>query len=255
MKITVIIHTYNAERQLQRAIDSVKGFDEILVCDMESTDSTREIAEANGCRVEIFPKENHTVAEPARDFAIKQASSEWVLVVDADEVVTPELRQYLYKLIAQDNCPDGLWIPRQNFFMDRPLHCHYPDLILRFFRRDKAYWPPVIHSMPTIDGSVDSINPKRKQLAFIHLDDSTISSYIAKTNIYTDNEVERRKDKKHYGLCALIYRPFFRFFKTFFIKGGFRDGRVGYIRAVFDGYYQFIIVSKLIERRIKRGEK
>lgn len=248
MGITVIIHTYNAERQLQRSLDSVQGFDEILLCDMESTDSTRDIAAANGCRVLIFPRGDHTVVEPARDYAIKEAREEWVLEVDADEVVTPQLREYLYGLIGGDNPPDGLWIPRQNYFMGRPLRSLYPDMILRFFRRDAAYWPPVIHSMPIVQGRVERLSPRRRELAFLHLDDSTIASYVTKTNVYTDNEMRRRRSKR-YGVGALLGRPLIRFVKTYFIKGGVFDGKRGLIRAMFDAYYQFVFVAKIIEDR------
>ena len=85
-KISVVINTYNAEQHLQRVLDAVKDFDEVLVCDMESTDSTLEIAQKNGCRIVTFPKADHKSAEPARTFAIQSASSPWVLVVDADEM-------------------------------------------------------------------------------------------------------------------------------------------------------------------------
>ncbi|MFI3306483.1 MAG: glycosyltransferase family 2 protein [Rikenellaceae bacterium] len=252
MGITVIIHTYNAETQLQRAIDSVLDFDEVLVCDMESTDSTRDIAMASGCRVEVFPRGEHTVAEAARDYAIKLAREEWVLEVDADEIVTPQLREYLYELIKRDDCPDGLWIPRQNYFMGRALRSLYPDHILRFFRRDLAYWPPLIHSMPTINGRVERIPSSRKELAFLHLDDCTIADYISKANIYTNNEVQRRRDK-NYGAAALVLRPMIRFLKALFFKGGIFEGKRGFIRATFDAYYQFIYVVKIFEERELKG--
>ena len=83
-KISVVINTYNAETFLQEVIDAVKDFDEVLICDMESTDRTLDIARQNGCRIVTFPKANHKSAEPARTFAIQSASSDWVLVVDAD---------------------------------------------------------------------------------------------------------------------------------------------------------------------------
>ena len=83
-KISVVINTYNAELHLQRVLDAVKDFDEVLVCDMESTDHTLEIARENGCRVVTFPKEGHTIVEPAREFAIHEATNKWVLVIDAD---------------------------------------------------------------------------------------------------------------------------------------------------------------------------
>lgn len=99
-KISVVINTYNAEQHLNRVLDAVKDFDEVLICDMESTDSTLEIARRHGCRIVTFPKGDAVSAEPARTFAIQSASFHWVLVVDADELVTPELRQYLYRRIA-----------------------------------------------------------------------------------------------------------------------------------------------------------
>ena len=85
-KISVVINTYNAERHLERVLDSVEGFDEVLICDMESTDSTLAIAQRRGCRVVTFPREHYTIVEPAREFAIHAAKGPWVLVVDADEV-------------------------------------------------------------------------------------------------------------------------------------------------------------------------
>lgn len=87
--ISVVINTYNAERDLREVLESVKEFDEIVICDMESTDNTLDIAKEYGCKVVTFPKENHRIVEPARNFAIQSASSKWVLVVDADEIIPP----------------------------------------------------------------------------------------------------------------------------------------------------------------------
>ncbi len=126
-KISVVINTYNAQQHLERVLDAVSSFDEVLVCDMESTDSTLDIARRRGCRIVTFPKEGHTIVEPAREFAIHQAQHKWVLVVDADELVTPELREYLYQQISQPDCPEGIAIPRKNYFMGRFLHSAYPD--------------------------------------------------------------------------------------------------------------------------------
>jgi glycosyltransferase involved in cell wall biosynthesis len=75
-KISVVINTYNAHQHLERVLDSVQGFDEIVVCDMESTDDTRDIAARYGCRIVTFPKANHKSAEPAHTFAIQSARSE-----------------------------------------------------------------------------------------------------------------------------------------------------------------------------------
>lgn len=246
-KISVVINTYNAEQHLEQVLEAVKGFDEILICDMESTDHTLDIAQKYGCRIVTFERKQYNIVEPAREYAIHEANCEWVLVVDADEVVTPALKDYLYALILQDNCPDGLFIPRKNYFMGRFMRCHYPDHILRFFRKDKTHWPAIIHCIPEVKGRVEKIPANRKDLAFEHLANDTIENIVSKTNQYTRNELER-KQHKHYGLFAFFWRPFFRFFKTYILKGAILDGRPGFIKAVLEGYYQFIFLSKKYEQ-------
>lgn len=246
-KISVVINTYNAEQHLDKVLTAVKDFDEVLVCDMESTDATLDIARNHGCRVVTFKKKDYNIVEPAREFAIHEARYEWVLVVDADELVTPQLHDYLYQRISEANCPDGLFIPRKNYFMGRFMRCHYPDHILRFFRKDKTHWPPVIHCKPEVTGRVETIPAKRKDLAFEHLANDSIENIVNKTNQYTRNELER-KQHKHYGVFALLWRPFFRFFKTYILKGAILDGRPGFIKAVLEGYYQFIFLAKKYEK-------
>ena len=247
-RISAVINTYNAERHLQEVIDALKGFDEVLVCDMESTDSTLEIAQRNGCRVVTFPKAGHSIVEPAREFAIHEARCEWVLVVDADEIVTPELRHYLYEQTTLADAPDGIAIPRKNYFMGRFLHSAYPDYILRFFRRDKTHWPPVIHCSPEVKGRVVRIDKRRKELAFEHLANDTVSDILRKSDIYSAYELPRRRHK-NYGLAAMLLRPLFRFVKSYILKRGFLDGMPGLIHALLDAHYQFAVVAKLIEER------
>ena len=250
-KISVVINTYNASKFLARVLDTVKGFDEIVVCDMESTDDTVRIARDYGCKVVTFPKGDCVSAEPARTFAIQSASCKWVLVIDADELVTPELKDYLYELIARDDAPQGLWIPRKNYFMGRFMHCFYPDYLLRFFVREGTVWPPYVHTFPMVNGRKDKVPAKRKELAFVHLANDPLRLRIDKTNQYTQSEVEKKKDKG-YGLAALLWRPAFRFFKAYILKGGIRDGKAGFICACYEGLYQFVAVSKIIERRIRK---
>ena len=246
-KISVVINTYNAEKHLDRILSALKGFDEILICDMESTDHTLRIAQEHGCRVVTFERRQHNIVEPAREFAIHEAKYDWVLVVDADELVTPALKAYLYEIIEQDNCPDGLFIPRKNFFMGRFMRCHYPDHVLRFFRKDKTHWPAVIHCVPEVAGRVEKIPGSRKDLALVHLANDTIENIVSKTNLYTRNELER-KQHKHYGIMAFFWRPFFRFFKAYILKGAILDGLPGFIKSVLEGYYQFIFLAKKYEQ-------
>jgi glycosyltransferase involved in cell wall biosynthesis len=247
-KISVVINTYNAEQHLERVLESVQGFDEVLICDMESTDHTLEIARKKGCKVVTFPKADHKSAEPARTFAIQAASNPWVLVVDADEIVTTALREALYNHIQQPDCAKGLYIPRLNKFMNKTMQCAYPDYQLRFFVREGTEWPPYVHTFPKVDGPLAYLPKKRKELAFIHLANDSIHTILDKDNRYSDNEVLKKAGRK-YGAGALLYRPFWRFFKCYVLEGGLRDGIHGLIYAGLKGIYQFMLVSKIIEKR------
>lgn len=248
-KISVVINTYNAEQHLAKALEAVKAFDEIVVCDMESTDSTLDIARRYGCKIVTFPKGNHKSAEPARTFAIQSASSKWVLVVDADEIITPELRQALYTAIASPDCPAGYYIPRKNMFMGMFVRDFHYDYQLRFFIREGTEWPPYVHTFPTVQGRVEKLKAGR-DACMLHLMDETMHEYMAKMNEYTDNEVEK-KCEKNYGVGALLWRPVWRFFKKYFMDGSYRMGTRGLIRAMMAAFYQFALVSKIIEKRYR----
>ncbi|MBP5710168.1 MAG: glycosyltransferase family 2 protein [Bacteroidales bacterium] len=251
-KISVVIHTYNAEKELPQTLDSVRGFDEIVVCDMESTDNTLAVAEKYGCRIITFPKKDYTCPEPARTFAIQSATYDWVLVVDADEIVTPQLHDYLYDTIKNENCPAGFWIPRKNFFMGKFMHSDYPDYQLRFFKKEGTTWPPFAHTSPSVQGDTVKIPKKRKELALIHLADTKMIVRMRKMNGYTESEVEKRAGR-HYTFASLFFRPCLRFVKSYIIKGGFLDGKAGYINAKMDAFYQFVLISKILEK--KYGKK
>ena len=247
VRISVAINTYNARQHLAKVLESVKDFDEVVVCDMESTDDTVAIAEQYGCKVVTFPKGNHTCCEPARTFAIQSASNPWVLVVDADEIVTPELREALYEVEKEGSGPvAGYYIPRQNMFMGMFVRDFHYDYQLRFLVREGTEWPPTIHSLPKVPGRVEKLKaPKEARL--LHLMDETMHEYVAKMNVYTDNETE----KKQYGVAALFWRPLWRFFKSYVMDGSFRMGTRGLIRSGMHTVYQFILVAKIIEKRYR----
>ena len=248
MPISVVINTYNASKHLTEVLETVKDFDEVLICDMESTDNTLEIAEKYGCRIVTFPKENHKSAEPARTFAIQSAKCEWVLVVDADELVTPELKEYLYKITEQEAPSAGFYIQRQNKFFGKYVHDWSHDYQLRFFKREGTVWPPYVHTFPTVQGKTERIPDS---YMFLHLADETMREWVAKMNQYTDNEVEK-KAHKNYGVTALLWRPTWRFFRAYIMQGGFLMGKRGLISAMLSGIYQFILVSKIIEKKLRK---
>ena len=251
MPISVVINTYNAEKHLSQVLDAVKDFDEVVVCDMESTDNTIGIAREYGCRIVTFPKGNITIVEPARNFAIQQAKHEWVLVLDAEDVITAELREYLYNSIEQPGCPTGMFISRHNMYLGEYGYSRLTkDYQLRFMKRDKVDWPHTIHAVPRIDGPVGKA-PVRFKIK--HLADETIKQQISKADTYSDNEVVR-KAHKNYGMWALFYRPLWRFFRTYIIKGEIMHGRRGLVKAYMDATYQVFTIAKIIEKDI-RAEK
>ncbi len=252
-KISVVLNTYNASAHLAEVLESAKDFDEIVVCDMESADNTRDIALKYGAKVIIFPKKDYTICEPARDTAIHAASNRWVLVVDADEVISPALKDYLYRYIKKPDCAEGLRIPRVNRFLGR-YDYRSPELMLRFFRQDLAHWPETIHSIVKIEGSVESVERKLgaspSGAHLLHLDDAPVNAMVAKMNNYTDRELERRAGKR-WGTGALIYRPIWAFLRSYIVQGGWRYGRRGVIQAVMKANYQSVLVAKLMEKRLR----
>lgn len=248
MKISVVINTYNAEKHLDRLLRAVAGFDEILICDMHSTDQTIEIAKKYGCTIVYHAKTD--IVEPARDFAIQSAAHEWVLLIDADELVPPALKEFLYEQIRRSDCPSGFRIPMKNYFMGRFMRCVYPSLLLRFFKKEETYWPPYVHAQPLVKGRVVNLPKKRKDLAFIHLANDSVSTNIRKTNQYTENELSKRKSRR-YPFYSLIGETLFRFFKLYILKGGFRDGKAGLVYCGLNAFYKYATIAKIWESRVK----
>lgn len=244
MKISVVINTYNAAKYLERALLSVNGFDEIVVCDMESNDQTVQIAERYGAKIVTYPKGNCNVCEVARDYAIRSAANPWVLVVDADETVPESLRNFLYDYIKQPNAADALSIPFRSVFMNKFSSIH-SERHVRFFKKDKATWPAVIHAPVKIDGVVKRL-PAIKELSIQHFNDALLSQRIEKINRYTDNEVSKRM-KKRYSVMSVLFRPCFFFFKMLLLKGSIRDGRRGIFQAYMECVYQVLLLGKHFE--------
>lgn len=255
-KISVIINTYNASMHLEEILDYLKDFDEVVICDMESTDNTREIAEKKGCRVEIFPRGEIRICEPARNFAIQSAKNEWVLIVDADEIIPKALSDYLHEYVNSGHSADALRICRRNLFIEDKPSVVYPDYQCRLVKKSKCYWPPTIHSVPQINGRTESIDKNRHELAMIHKPEK-FSDYVHKHFCtYTDNETIRRWEKgKKITLLQLIFAPAFRFFKRYILKGAIFHGKTGYIESQSDAIYKFITLSKLYEKQLKEEKE
>ena len=247
MSISVVIHTLNSGKCIRQCLESVKDFDEIVICDMYSSDDTLSIAEEYGATI-VMHEPCGGIPEPARPFAIRQATMDWVLVVDSDEVVQVALKDYLYQTIAKENSPDALYIPRKNYFMNRFMRAAFPDYQLRFFKKTAfKNWPDTVHSCPEIEGNIRKV-PKKESLAIIHIEDNRIVTIISKINQYTDRELEKRKNKRA-GITELLLQPLYRFIVAYFIKGGFRDGKEGLIHTMMHACYKFVMIAKIIERQ------
>ncbi|MDR0699979.1 MAG: glycosyltransferase family 2 protein [Tannerella sp.] len=250
-KISVVIHTFNSEKFLNRVLSSVKNFDEIIICDMYSTDRTLKIAQKYNCKI-IF-HEKCEVPEPARNFAINAASNEWILVVDSDEIIPETLQNYLYCRIKEETDIQGIWLTRKNYIFGHFLHGEYPDHILRFFRKNNASWPPYAHTMPEVNGRVAYIPKRKKELAIIHLANSPMSEKLRKMDIYTNNEVLKRAEQ-NFSVLKIFAATFFRFFKSYIIKGGFRDGKAGIVIAGIDAFYKFVTIAKIWESKVREED-
>jgi glycosyltransferase involved in cell wall biosynthesis len=245
MQISVIIHTLNSGKYIRQCLEAVRSFDEIIICDMYSTDDTLSIAKEYGATI-VMHEPGGGIPEPARSFAVGQATKDWVLVVDSDEVIPEALKNYLYQMIASENCPDALFLPRKNYFMNRFMRAAFPDYQLRFFKKTAFKgWPAVIHSRPEIEGNVSKA-PKKESLAIIHLEENRITDWISKHNRYTDRELDRKKNKRK-SVASLLFQPTYRFILLYFIKGGIFDGKEGLIYAIIQACYKFFTCAKIIE--------
>ena len=248
--ISVFIQTYNSERYLRQVLETVRCFDEIVICDMHSTDSTIAIAEEFGCK--IVYTEKIDICEPARNVASLNASHEWILLVDSDELITPALKDYLYGFISKKTDIDALFIPRKNYAWGKFMHGDYPNRVLRFFRKDKIDWPPYVHMEPHVDGKIMKISGSRNDLAIIHLYDYNVSGKLDKINLYAEHEIEKRKDE-NFSIAKAAFSSVHRFIKAYFLKGGFRDGKAGFVYAVMESIYKFISIAKIWENNYRQN--
>ncbi len=246
-KISVVIHTFNNEKIIRDCLESVKDFDEIVICDMYSTDKTLDIAKEYGAK--IIMHENIGWADPARNFAISQASNEWVLVIDSDERVPALLKDFLYEFIQNAKEYTGVRIPRLNFCWGKPMELFYPDLIIRFFKKDLVYWPPFVHGTPELkSGEIYIIDKSRKDMAILHNHTDRYSATINSINKYTDLELEKFIEKNQkLNFPVALWKSFWLIIEKYFLKKGYKDGTRGLIFSVNAGLYKFIAYVKYFE--------
>jgi glycosyltransferase involved in cell wall biosynthesis len=241
----------NEEEHLPYALRSVVAWvDEIIVVDMESEDRTVEIATAHGARVLHHPRTGYV--EPARGFAIEQATGDWIMVLDADEVVPPRLARLL-RQIAEEDQVDVVSIPWLNYLLGRPImHAGWgpeQDRHRRFFRRGFFQSSAEIHAYGSFDASSRVLRlPYAEGIAVAHFNYTDVHHFIEKLNRYTDAEAERSE-----GANSSNYRAARRagseFVRRYLKQQGWRDGWRGFYLSALMATYHLVAAAKVRERR------
>lgn len=244
--ISVVISAYNEEKKIGDCLESVKWADEIILSNNSSTDKTAEIAKKH--KAKIFKRPNSSMLNINKNFAISKATSDWVLYLDADERVTPELAREIQSVINKKGQEiSGFWIPRKNIIFGRWMEYSgmYPDYQMRLFKKGKGKYPEKhVHEMIDADGETAHLNEH-----ITHLNFETISQFIYKhSEIYSINERDIFL-KKGYKLSYLdaIRFPVNEFLSRFFAREGYKDGFHGLMLSLFFAFYHFLIFARLWE--------
>jgi glycosyltransferase involved in cell wall biosynthesis len=240
-KLTVLIPCKDERKNIRSCVESAWSVaDEVLVADSGSTDETREIVRAmGGCR--LIERQFIGYAD-FKNWAIPQASHPWVLIVDADERVTPELAAEIRQLLT---CPtdsvDAYWIFRRNFFMGREIkRCGWnTDDVCRLIRRDKCrYADQLVHE--EID--IDPRRTRRLKHRLLHYTVWSYDHYLEKRLRYTKLSAEDSwRQGQRTGFWGLLCRPMFRFLQLYVLRLGFLDGLAGLQVCMLTAYFNTFI--------------
>lgn len=261
-KLSVVLATRNEEANIGRCLESVKSIaDEVVVVDEYSTDKTREIAEKLGAKVFLEP--HHDNFHITKQKALEKATGDWVLQLDADEVVTSELANNIKKVLGgnYESKPNklferhqrlverrdgiigekngevvGYFIPRRNFLLGRPI-IHggvYPDGVIRLVKNGYARFPmKSVHEQIKLSGGVAWLSGD-----LLHYDYPTLRQYLKLSNRYTDLMAKEMSDSSVpknlvYFLLYTIYKPLYTFLSLYFRHLGILDGAAGFIWSFF----------------------
>jgi (heptosyl)LPS beta-1,4-glucosyltransferase len=244
-KISVVINTLNEEKNLPRVLASVKNFaDELIVVDMHSTDKTVEIAKNAGAKVFLHKRTGYV--EPARNYAVSKATGEWILILDADEVLTKSL-SFSLKKIAKDPKAEYYRLPRKNIIFGKWIkHSRWwPDYNIRFFKKSYVNWNEMIHSVPLTKGRGLDLDAS-KDNAIVHYHYDSIEQYLTRMNRYSTKYATLRvKEGYVFKWSDLIKKPSDEFLSRYFFGQGFKDGIHGLALAGLQAFFEFVIYLKI----------
>ncbi len=246
LALSVAIITLNEEANLPRCLESARTLaSEIVVIDSGSTDGTRDVARRFGAVFEVQPWQGH-VAQ--KNLALKRCTQPWVLCLDADEAVSPELAAAIRQLFAGGEPPeDGFLANRLNFYLGRWIrHAWYPEWRLRLARRERARWIGLDpHDRLEVDGATRKLKGDLLHYSYTSVLDHFQTS-LKYARIMADSYARAgRPCRWYHAVCS----PWLAFLKILILKGGWRDGWRGWVIAGAKGFNVFAKYAFLLERR------
>ena len=244
LPISVAVITKNEENNIEDALKSVSDANEIIVVDAFSTDRT--VALCKKYTKKVVQHEWLGFAHQ-KQLAVDAAAGPWVLILDADERVTPELKKEIADTLLNTTC-DGFYIPRKNYFLGKWIKHSgwWPDNTLRLFKKEKGYLESrEVHEKVVLDGNAGHLTHP-----LAHYTYWSISDFIKRMENYSSLAAkEIRKSSGRAGLFSLTIKPIATFIKMYLIRRGFLDGRRGLILATLYGFYTFLKYAKTWENR------
>jgi glycosyltransferase involved in cell wall biosynthesis len=241
--LSVVIITKNEESRIKECLESVEWADDLVLVDDESTDKTVEIAQNYTER--IF-KRKMDIEGRHRNWAYAQARNSWILSLDADERVTPELKEEIAGLLSSPGNFRGFAIPRRNYIGSYWVRYGgwYPGAQLKLFRKESFRWEEAeVHPRPILDGAWRVLKSD-----LIHYSYKSFEDFLQKMNNQTNLEAAKwLRDKRRMGIGLVFWRTYDRFMRTYFTKKAYKDGFVGFMVAFFAGLYQIISFAKYRE--------
>jgi glycosyltransferase involved in cell wall biosynthesis len=254
MTISVAVVAMDEEANIGRTLASVRWADEIVLVDSGSKDRTCEIAREHGARVLVEPWRGY-VAQ--KQYAIDLCTKDWVLLLDADEEISPGLAEEIRTAIGDPDAVNGYWLPRKNLFLGRWMRHggFYPDPKLRLFRRGQGFvtgHDP--HDRCELKADVPKLTRQFKN-AMVHYTYPTLTLYIGHMNRYSSLGAQLAVAKGHRGFSFLdiVVRPLATFAYNYFFRLGFLDGREGLLLHLYHSVYVSWKYSKAWELSRKQA--
>jgi glycosyltransferase involved in cell wall biosynthesis len=243
LKLTVTVITRNEAANIAAALESVRWADEIIVIDSESTDNTAQIARQYTDRVVVRPWPGYI---EQKNFAASQATHDWILSLDADERISPQLRDEIRQTLAQEPRAAGFRIPRVTFHFGRWIRSTdwYPDYQLRLYDRRRARWTGrYVHESVTVDGESAKLRGEIQHYAY-----RDAAHHLQSIDRYTTLAARQMfEDGRRASWIDVLITPRLTFFRNYILRGGFRDGMAGLIISAMNSYYVGLKFAKLWE--------